>query len=91
MEGNSLQVDRRVVELLKQGDAETFEKVFFSFAERIYYFAMRYMRNQHDAEEIVQEVKQARARDVQIGQQTREGGRFCRIRHVLQNVECAIG
>ena len=56
MEGNSLQVDRRVVELLKQGDAETFEKVFFSFAERIYYFAMRYMRNQHDAEEIVQEV-----------------------------------
>lgn len=51
-----MQVDRRVVELLKQGDAETFEKVFFSFAERIYYFAMRYMRNQHDAEEIVQEV-----------------------------------
>ena len=51
-----MQVDRRVVELLKQGDAETFEKVFFSFAERIYYFAMRYRRNQHDAEEIVQEV-----------------------------------
>lgn len=51
-----MQVDSRIVELLKQGDAETFEKVFFSFAERIYYFAMRYMRNQHDAEEIVQEV-----------------------------------
>jgi RNA polymerase sigma-70 factor (ECF subfamily) len=38
------------------GDCMAFEKVFFSFADRLYYFAMRYLRNQHDAEELVQEV-----------------------------------
>ena len=56
MGDNSLLIDKALVELLKQGDIQAFEKVFFSFADRLYYFAIRYMRNQHDAEEIVQEV-----------------------------------
>ena len=42
-------------------------------------------------QQIVQKMKQAGARDVQIGQQAGEGGRFCRIRHILKNVECAVG
>lgn len=51
-----MQVDKKVVELLRAGNVEAFEKVFFSFADRIYYFSYRYLRNQYDAEEVVQEV-----------------------------------
>jgi RNA polymerase sigma-70 factor (ECF subfamily) len=51
-----INIDSALVNLLRQGDANAFEKLFFNFADRIYYFALRYMRNQHDAEEIVQEV-----------------------------------
>ncbi|PKP39487.1 MAG: RNA polymerase sigma-70 factor [Bacteroidetes bacterium HGW-Bacteroidetes-15] len=56
MVDTTLQVDKKVVELLRVGDIEAFEKVFFTFADRLYYFAFRYLRNQHDAEEIVQDV-----------------------------------
>lgn len=56
MNTSSQNIDSQLVTLLKQGDADAFEKVFFSFADRLYYFAMRYIRNQSDAEEIVQEV-----------------------------------
>lgn len=56
MGDTSIQVDKKVVELLRVGDIEAFEKVFFTFADRLYYFAFRYLRNQHDAEEIVQDV-----------------------------------
>jgi RNA polymerase sigma-70 factor, ECF subfamily len=49
-------IDKEVVISLKAGDRLAFEKVFFGFADRLYYFAMRYLRNQHDAEELVQEV-----------------------------------
>jgi RNA polymerase sigma-70 factor (ECF subfamily) len=49
-------IDKEVVISLKAGDRIAFEKVFFGFADRLYYFAMRYLRNQHDAEELVQEV-----------------------------------
>lgn len=52
----AISIDSKVVELLRLGDVDAFEKVFFSFADRLYYFALRYLRNQHDAEEIVQEV-----------------------------------
>lgn len=56
MNPSPINIDSALVNLLRQGDANAFEKLFFSFADRIYYFALRYMRNQHDAEEIVQEV-----------------------------------
>lgn len=49
-------IDSQLVTLLKQGDADAFEKVFYGFSDRLYYFAMRYLRSQHDAEEIVQDV-----------------------------------
>lgn len=49
-------IDKTILVALRDGNLEAFEKVFHSFADRIYYFSMRYLRNQHDAEEIVQEV-----------------------------------
>ena len=49
-------IDSQLVTLLKQGDADAFEQVFYGFSDRLYYFAMRYLRSQHDAEEIVQDV-----------------------------------
>jgi RNA polymerase sigma-70 factor (ECF subfamily) len=49
-------IDKEIVLQLKAGNSDAFEKVFFSFSERLYYFAMKYLRNQHDAEELVQEV-----------------------------------
>lgn len=51
-----INIDKRIVELLRGGDVDAFEKVFYSFSDRLYYFALRYMRNQQDAEEIVQDV-----------------------------------
>lgn len=56
MSETAANIDSQVVDLLKKGDMEAFEKVFHSFADRIYYFAFRYLRNQYDAEEIVQDV-----------------------------------
>ena len=49
-------IDEKIISLLKAGDIEAFEKVFFSFADRLYYFSLRYLRNEQDAEEIVQDV-----------------------------------
>jgi RNA polymerase sigma-70 factor (ECF subfamily) len=51
-----LEVDKKLIELVRIGNIEAFEKVFFGFADRLYYFALRYLRNQQDAEEIVQDV-----------------------------------
>lgn len=51
-----MQIEKKVVELLRIGDVDAFEKVFFTFADRLYYFSYRYLRNQHDAEEVVQDV-----------------------------------
>lgn len=49
-------VGKSILVALRNGDIEAFERVFHCFSDRIYYFALRYIRNQHDAEEIVQEV-----------------------------------
>ncbi len=56
MSDKATQIDEKIISLLKAGDIEAFEKVFFSFANRLYYFALRYLRNEQDAEEIVQDV-----------------------------------
>ena len=56
MINNPIQIDSKIITLLKAGNIEAFEKVFFSFSDRLYYFAIRYLRNQQDAEEIVQDV-----------------------------------
>jgi RNA polymerase sigma-70 factor, ECF subfamily len=41
---------------LIEGDSLAFEKIYYSYVERVYYFALRYLRNSADAEEMVQEV-----------------------------------
>ncbi len=56
MSSGNHNVDDRLVALIRAGDIEAFEKVFHSFADRLYYFAYRYLRNQCDAEELVQDV-----------------------------------
>ena len=41
---------------LIEGDGEAFEKIYFFYVERVYFFAFRYLKNAEETEEIVQEV-----------------------------------
>ena len=52
----SKQEEKELIIRLIESDSSAFEKLYFVYVERVYYFAMRYVKNQEDAEEIVQEV-----------------------------------
>ena len=52
----SKQEQKELLIRLIEGDSSAFEKIYFYYVERVYYFAFRYMKNQEDTEEIVQEV-----------------------------------
>jgi RNA polymerase sigma-70 factor (ECF subfamily) len=41
---------------LIDGDTHAFEKIYYCYVERVYYFALRYLKNAADTEEMVQEV-----------------------------------
>lgn len=45
-----------LVAYLKQGDKKAFESLFHRYSERVYYFSLKYLGDQHMAEEITQEV-----------------------------------
>jgi len=45
-----------LVARLKRGDKKAFEKLFHRYVERIYYFSLKYLGDQHEAEETTQEV-----------------------------------
>lgn len=45
-----------LVARLKRGDKKAFEKLFHRYVERIYFFSLNYLGDQHEAEEITQEV-----------------------------------
>lgn len=48
--------EKELLSRLIEGDSDAFEKIYYLFVERVYYFALRYLRNSADAEEMVQEV-----------------------------------
>ncbi len=48
--------DETLASLIKAGDKEAFEALFKKFSKRIYYFSISYLKNENDAEEIVQEL-----------------------------------
>jgi len=47
-------VSNKVVELLKDGDAEAFEKIFMAYRDIVYYECIRRLRNVSDANDCVQ-------------------------------------
>lgn len=48
--------EKKLVHRLKNDDRIAFEKLFQMYAERIYYFTIKYIKNKEEAEEITQEV-----------------------------------
>lgn len=52
----SKQEEKELIIRLIEGDSDAFEKVYYLYADRVYYFALRYLKNTSDTEEMVQEV-----------------------------------
>ncbi len=48
--------DQELVEALKSGDHQAFERLFIKYAQKLFNFSKSYLRSENDAEEIVQEV-----------------------------------
>lgn len=48
--------DRLLITSLKKGDITSFDKLFAKYSEKLYLFAVGYLKNQEDAEGLVQEV-----------------------------------
>lgn len=48
--------DQRLVQLLQKGDVAAFDALFGEYSQKLYGFALKYFKNQSDAEELVQEV-----------------------------------
>lgn len=48
-------IDTKYVKLLQQGDSEAFEEIFRFYKDSIFYFALSFVKNRADAEEIVQD------------------------------------
>ena len=52
----SKQEEKELIIRIIESDGNAFEKIYYLYVERVYYFALRYLKNPDDAEEIVQEV-----------------------------------
>jgi RNA polymerase sigma-70 factor (ECF subfamily) len=52
----SKQEEKELIVRLIEGDSEAFEKIYYAYVERVYYFAIRYLKDSSESEEIVQEV-----------------------------------
>jgi len=50
------QKDNCLVQLLQQGNVEAFDSLFEVYSPKLYGFALKYFKNETDAEELVQEV-----------------------------------
>lgn len=48
--------DRQIVEQLKDGSKDAFRSIYDRYGIKIYRFALSYLKSEHDAEELVQEV-----------------------------------
>ena len=53
---NTKQEEKTLLLKLIEGDNDSFEKIYYKYVDKVYYFALRYLNNSSDAEEIVQEV-----------------------------------
>ncbi len=56
MENVLKEQDQEVIERIKEGSKETFHLLFDKFGPKIYSFALAYLKNKSDAEELLQEV-----------------------------------
>ena len=52
----SKQEEKELIIRLIEGDAKAFERIYYKYVERVYYFAIRYLKDESETEEIVQEV-----------------------------------
>lgn len=48
--------DKLLVIKLKQGDVLSFDDIFEKYHKKVYYFALSYLKNKEEAEDVVQEV-----------------------------------
>ena len=48
--------DQRLVQLLRRGNVSAFDSLFEGYSPKLYGFALKYFKNEADAEELVQEV-----------------------------------
>lgn len=49
-------IDRKIIAEVKNGSTQAFQQLFEQYGQKIYNFSLGYLKNKHDAEEIVQEV-----------------------------------
>jgi RNA polymerase sigma-70 factor (ECF subfamily) len=48
--------DKLIIKNLKEGDVISFDNIFKKYNKKVYYFALSYLKNKEEAEDIVQEV-----------------------------------
>jgi RNA polymerase sigma-70 factor (family 1) len=48
--------DKLIIKNLKEGDILSFDIIYKKYNKKVYYFALSYLRNREDAEDVVQEV-----------------------------------
>ena len=48
--------DKIIVENLKKGDVLSFDSIFKKYNKKVYYFALSYLKNREEAQDVVQEV-----------------------------------
>jgi len=48
--------DKIIVENLKKGDVLSFDNIFKKYNKKVYYFALSYLKNKEEAQDVVQEV-----------------------------------
>ena len=48
--------NRVLIEQVKSGDVNAFDKLFNTYSQKLYGFALRYLKSEADAEEVVQEL-----------------------------------
>jgi RNA polymerase sigma-70 factor (family 1) len=48
--------DKLIINQLKEGDVLSFDNIFKKYNKKVYYFALSYLKNKEDAEDVVQEV-----------------------------------
>ena len=47
--------EKKIVESLKEGDFEAFDRLFWCYNQRLYHFALSILKNNEDARDVVQE------------------------------------
>jgi RNA polymerase sigma-70 factor (ECF subfamily) len=48
--------DKLIINKLKEGDVLSFDNIFKKYNKKVYYFALSYLKNKEEAEDVVQEV-----------------------------------